>query len=244
MPTFDAAIKTKTRVKLNRDKFSPGMGKLSPSGCETEEALIHGDQKVMVDSTGKHTYGVDFSQMIGSNKKEMVGGKCDKVVAGNKTMMIGGNHTETTASNTIRTIMGNENHVTIGGIVRLAVGAWAQLKSSVAQWTDPASWIEMKGNSGTLYMGANVSIGVVNMTTFIQNTEMYANQINLIATNMAVVAMNFTPIAVDFSAKLNTNMLAALKSDLDGVEAQLGAGKPSLFAATLKGLIAGINQIL
>jgi hypothetical protein len=48
MPTFDAKTKIKTRVRIDKDAWTPDMGALG-KGSETDEALIHGNKKEQID---------------------------------------------------------------------------------------------------------------------------------------------------------------------------------------------------
>jgi hypothetical protein len=73
MPAFDGSIKTKTRVPLDKDAFSPGMGSLVGSGV-TEQAKIHGNQKVEVFGTVDwHFTGATKWQMDATFKIQVEG---------------------------------------------------------------------------------------------------------------------------------------------------------------------------
>lgn len=244
MPTFNGSITTRTRVAIDGDAFTPGMGTQSPGSGETEEALIHGNQKGMVVGTGHHTYTSDYTLIVLGNYTRNVTCNSTTIVLANLTINVTGNNTQTTGGNTLKQIMGNESHITLGGAMRLITACYAQLKASAANLLDPTSWFELKGNSGTLYVGANVSIGIVNLAIFGQNTEVYANQMNVLVSNIAITGLNFSPIMMDTSVKLNANFLEAFKGYLSGLEGQLGAMKPSFFATNLKALVVGINQYI
>lgn len=73
MPAFDAVIKTKTRVPINADSFQPGMGKLGP-GALTEEALIHGNQKLAVTGHVLENIGGSYALKIAQTSFTQVGG--------------------------------------------------------------------------------------------------------------------------------------------------------------------------
>ena len=227
MATFDGAVKTKTRVPLGRDKFQPGMGTLVGSG-QTEETHVHGTRTVTIDSAERHVNKNTLNHRVVGNHSYMC--------LANLTATIIGSKSETIMTNSTIMIFGVETRTQLGGYTATDIGPWSLVAQGFKNLLNPSSWMEVKTNSGTLVTSMNVSMGAINLQGFVQNTEMYAQQINVLGHDTLIKG-------IDTEAKMLKQRLAGMVNAIDGLEGSVQALKTQAGAVEAKAKPAEVGII-
>ena len=226
MATFNGNVKTKTRVPLDQDKFSPNMGSLVGSGNQ-EDTFIHGklNQKVTADIT----------RMFLANESIVTIGNQDEKIMGNRTMMMLGNETETIIAGRKSTVVGMVTESYIAGQMTSCIGPYNRTDVAPVTWLCPTS---SQINSGDLYeckwfkggayllRNTNVAVDVSMRGT---NTQFHIHQLSAsqfetklgVADTHACVTMNNIGGLSNFVGALRNHMngtIAAIRM----AEAQVG----------------------
>jgi hypothetical protein len=245
MPVFDGANKTRTRIDLAGDKFTPGMGSLVGSG-EKEEIKVHGTRKLTIDGNEDRTNKANLVHKVKGDHSLTVSQKQNVKVLGdyrffclsNGDITFVGNKIETDMSNLTVTIYGVETKTQLGGNNNTDIGPWSLVAQGFKNLLNPSSWMEVKTNSGTLVTSMNVSMGAINLAGFIQNTEAYAQQINILGHDTLIKG-------IDTEAKMLKQRLAGMVNAIDGLEGSVQGLKTQAGAVEgkVKACEAGIIKL-
>lgn len=136
---FDGKVKTRTRISLEGDSFSPNMGALVGSSY-TEDVLNHGTLNQLVQGNVTRMFCVNETITVSVNQTLTVGANRSATIGANDTLTIGGNLTETVGGVVTQTFGGGQITTCGGPHVR------TDLASSV--WMCPSGTFI---NSGDLY---------------------------------------------------------------------------------------------
>jgi hypothetical protein len=216
-PVFDGNVKVRTRVRLDRDRFQPKMGTLG-SGSATEEALVHGRRVERIEGTLKLTVNQLAEISYRSDARVRVGGNYVFTGVGTGQITFIGDKTETLMSNSTLTIFGVETKTQFGGYNGVDVSVWSLMSQGFKNLLNPSSWMEIKTNAGVLVTSMNVTMGAINLQGFVQNTEAYAQQINVLGHDTLIKG-------IDTEAKMLKQRLAGMVNAIDGLEGSVQALK-------------------
>lgn len=139
MATFDGAIKTRTRVPLDKDSFQPGMGSLVGSAF-TEDAKILGKRNELVTGNITLKFMANEDIHLQGNQTEMI--------IGNRNLQIVGKESETVISGRTTMIVGQLTETYIAGQMTTCIGPYNRTDVAPVTWLCPTQTMI---NSGDLY---------------------------------------------------------------------------------------------
>lgn len=221
MAIFDGAIKTKTRVRLDKDKFQPGMGVLG-AASETEQALIHGNQKEQV--FGKHERYVDLTTEIVLNGavKVFMMNTCLWTVIGNTNINFLANYTLLVGGTTMQTYIGNVMNTYLAGNINTHIGARVGTHAAPHQNVDPTTWLDVV-NSWTQLVPVKQTIGGYKNDVFGVAMTFSGAKVDVAGARGAVNATELRTTGQKAAAELAKAEAGALKGRIEAMSSKLGA---------------------
>jgi hypothetical protein len=219
--TFDSVIKVPTRVALGNDAFSPGMGALGP-GSETEQALIHGNQKEQVfGNHDRYVSGTTTIVLTGAVKIFMMS-DCLWTVLGNTTINFLSNYRLLVAGTTTATYMGTVINTFLAANINNHVGPRIGSHASPNQNLDPTSWIDVVANTLKLE-SVKQTIGVYKCDVFGAAMSFSGVKVDCEGAKGAVQLTELRTAAQKVKAEAAKTKAEGLEADLNGLKSQLGA---------------------
>jgi hypothetical protein len=199
MPTFDGVIKTRTRVAINHDSFQPGMGVLGKASA-TEEALVHGNQKLKVDKDVTEEITGNYSLKIQKTSKTQVRGdvdvqylgEYDLFVNGSTTMLFVGMTGQTYMSLRTERMQGAHNTHNVGPKMSVFIAPLTESHASPRQISEPAQRISLIGHELTVQADSNTIIG--NSVAVVGTLQQF------VGAQMQAAGISFQPIGVNLQA--------------------------------------------
>ena len=158
MPAFDGVIKTKTRVPIDKDSFMPGMGTLQKASGSTEQALIHGIQKLHVDKDVKEEIIGSYNLKIMQTSTTFVLGNVDVQYLANYDLFVGGMSSSLFVGIAGYTYMSLRNDKMLGPQITSNIGPkfstfvapLTESHASPRQITEPAARFSILGQDFTI----------------------------------------------------------------------------------------------
>ena len=221
MATFDGAVKTKTRVRLDKDKFQPGMGVLG-AASETEQALIHGNHKEQV--FGTHNRFVDKTTDIvlkGAVKVTMLN-TLNWTVMGNTIIGYQANLTVFVAGTTMQTFVGNVTNSYLAGNINTHVGTRVGTHAAPHQNVDPTTWLDVV-NSWTQMVPMKQTIGAYKNDVFGVAMTFSGAKVDVAASRGAVNGTELRTTGQKAAAELAKAEAGVLKGRIEVMSSKLGA---------------------
>jgi hypothetical protein len=222
MAAFDGTTKTKTRVKLDKDAFSPAMGGLTGSGF-TEDALIKGTRNEKVTSDITLLFLTNVTRTVGANVTDTITGNATRTTIGTTTKTCVGSVTSTMMSMYTRTVVGAELNMNIGPLTKTDIGPVTWLCPTVTMLNSGDQY-ETKIFKGQNYALRNTNIAVdlatrgENFQIGLHTTNIIQFQTRMEITEMAVKLVNLMAgvnvskmVAADLSALATQGTLTAAK---------------------------------
>lgn len=233
MATFDGQIITRTRIRLDRDSFQPGMGILTPSPF-TEDALVHGNSNRQI--VGNHFDTITKNQTINvlQNETYTIGGSRTHTVIGNYTRVIIGIYTRTLIS----------NHITVNLAPRINtfVAVKVEIHCGPKNTSEPTLFQRLVTN--------NLKYGIVKFDGFALKTEIIGKVISFVVSKSEFGLDNTHGWAIVNKAKglknelgAMKNEIKALKSAVEGMQMETGPITLHVQSTTIHILVIGVNQV-
>jgi len=222
MPTFDASIKTRTRVGLDRDAFQPGMGSLSKGGSETEQARIHGNQKEQI--FGKHDRYIDGTTTIvfnGAVKFFMMDTLLHTVI-GSATVNFLDKHTLLVGGASIHTYIGTVMQTYLAAHMHTHLGARVGTHAAPHQNVEPTSWIDVV-TSWTQLASVKQTIGIYKCDAFGAAMAISGVKVDASGSKGAAQLSELKTSGQKAAAELAKTEAKALKAAVEGLTSKLGA---------------------
>jgi hypothetical protein len=219
MAAFDGSIKTKTRVALDKDKFSPGMGALAGSG-NTEHALIHGNRLEKIDTS--------WSYQVGTNLTRLIMGNASTRIMGSEARTVIGNFHETILGTAYNFVGGT--HSTFNGSPKTSffLGALTETHCQPRHIIEPTNLYKVIGFKGEV-------VYIMSQTNNVSKVEF-----NGMACAVSLYKCDLAMLKTD--AKTLENKACVLKTEATALKAIVGAIKGGINAARAK--VAAVGALV
>ena len=225
MATFDGAVKTKTRVPLDKDKFQPGMGRLKKSSGFAEDIFITGNVNEMVVGSVTSKVTLDVKRTIVGSLTTTILTNETRTTTGNTTFTRTGTTTVTNVAAVVETNLATRIGTQIGALMNTVVSPESRVSLAIKNLLNGSgpAWIDVKQNSTTLVLAINTSMGGMNNCFFIGNNEAYANQINMLGIDQALKGLEGALKGSENNIGFLGIKVKALKNDTKAVAGNIGA---------------------
>jgi hypothetical protein len=222
MPVFDGSIKTKTRVRLDHDAFTPKMGALTGSGFK-EDALIHGTRNEVVDGDITLLYKANVKRTIVADLTATTNGNVTRLTAGTTTENLVGNVTRLLNANHTQSVLGNEVVLNVGTTLHTRIGAVTELNPT-ATMRNSGDHYETKIFKGQNYAIRNTNIAV-DIATRLENFQIGLHTTNLIQFQTRMEVTEAAVKLVNLIAGVNLTDLKASQLRAIAADGMMAAGK-------------------
>jgi hypothetical protein len=230
MPAFDGKVKTSTRVRLDRDSFSPNMGALVGSAFQ-EDALIHGSRNEVVASDITLMFQATVTRTVMSNVTDSIMGSLTETVMGSTTQTHVGSVTKTLLSTFSFTVIGSELDTIVGPHVRTNVGPVTWLNPT-ASMVNSGDWMETKIGRMQNYAIRNTNIAV-DISTRVENCQIALHSTGIVQFTTPMKITQLLVKLIDLYTGVTAAELAASDAKLRAFDSMLNAMHTELGPRTM-----------
>lgn len=226
MATFDGSVKTRTRVALDGDSFTPAMGALVGSGNQ-EDVLNHGTLNQNVTGNVTRIFMADETiETLGSQTE---------TINGSRTATILGQETETLVGGRSTTIVGMLTENFVSGQMTVCLGPYNRTDVASVCWLCPSStqinsgdWFECKATKGGAYLFRTTSVAYDVATRFAK-TDICLNDFKLWGIQTKLQTLQSKMLAGLKNAVVMTTMaIEAARADINGIHPEVRAVRTSV----------------